>query len=65
VVCRWFLGLGLTDKVPDASTLSANRTRCFKEADVYQKIFGVIVLQAMKKKLASGRSKYENNRLDT
>ena len=37
VAYRWFLGLGLTDKVPDASTLSANRTRRFKESDVYQK----------------------------
>lgn len=26
VAYRWFLGLGLTNKVPDASTLSANRT---------------------------------------
>ena len=35
---RWFLGLGLTDKVPDASTLSQNRRRRFNDSDVYQQI---------------------------
>ena len=61
VAYRWFLGLGLTDKVPDASTLSANRTRRFKESDVYQKIFDEIVLQAMKKKLVSGHTFYTDS----
>ncbi|MBN0986602.1 transposase, partial [Amphritea pacifica] len=36
VAYRWFLGLSLTDKVPDASTLSANRIRRFKDSDIYQ-----------------------------
>lgn len=61
VAYRWFLGLGLTDKIPDASTLSANRTRRFKESDVYQKIFDEIVLQAMKKKLVSGHTFYSDS----
>ena len=61
VAYRWFLGLGLTDKVPDASTLSANRTRRFKESDVYQKIFDEIVLQAIKKKLVSGHTFYTDS----
>lgn len=32
---RWFLRLKLTDKVPDASTLSQNRRRRFRTSDVY------------------------------
>lgn len=47
VAYRWFLGLSLTDKVPNASTLSQNRIRRFNESDVYQNIFDNIVEQAM------------------
>jgi len=61
VAYRWFLGLGLTDKIPDASTLSANRTRRFKESDIYQKIFDEIVLQAMKHKLVGGNTFYTDS----
>ena len=61
VAYRWFLGLGLTDKVPDASTLSANRTRRFKESDVYQQIFDQIVFQAMKRKLVGGHTFYTDS----
>lgn len=61
VAYRWFLGLGLTDKVPDASTLSQNRRRRFDESDVYQQIFDHIVFQAMKKKLVSGQSFYTDS----
>jgi hypothetical protein len=31
---RWYLRLRLTDKVPDASTLSQNRRRRFRDSDV-------------------------------
>jgi transposase len=58
VAYRWFLSLGLTDKVPNVSTLSTNRTRRFKESDVYQQIFDQIVLQAMKRKLVGGYTFY-------
>ncbi len=38
---RWFLGLGLTDKIPDASTFSQNRRRRFNEhPELYPSIFG-------------------------
>lgn len=47
VAYRWFLGLRLTDKVPDASTISQNRRRRFADSGVYQEIFDEIVLQAM------------------
>jgi IS5 family transposase len=61
VAYRWFLGLGLTDKIPDASTLSQNRRRRFNESDVYQQIFDEIVLQAMRKKLVSGQTLYTDS----
>lgn len=61
VAYRWFLGLNLTDKVPDASTLSQNRRRRFNESDVYQQIFDEIVLQAMRKKLVTGRVLYTDS----
>jgi transposase len=32
VAYRWFLGLRLTDKVPDASTISQNRRRRFSDS---------------------------------
>ncbi|MFW3617157.1 transposase, partial [Billgrantia antri] len=34
VAYRWFLGLRLTDKVPDASTFSQNRRRRFRDSDI-------------------------------
>ncbi|OAN52814.1 hypothetical protein A6A05_10615 [Magnetospirillum moscoviense] len=38
VAYRWFLGLRLTDKVADASTLSQNRRRRFADSTIYQDI---------------------------
>src|SRR5574344_3093595 len=37
VAYRWFLRMGLTEKVPDASTLSQNRIRRFNGTDVFQR----------------------------
>lgn len=51
---RWFLGLGLTDRVPDHSTLSYFRGR-LREGDVLQKIFDEVVLLAIKHRLVAGR----------
>ncbi len=61
VAYRWFLRLGLTDKVPDASTLSQNRRRRFNKSDVYQQIFDEIVCQAIRKKLVSGKVLYTDS----
>jgi transposase/ssDNA-binding Zn-finger/Zn-ribbon topoisomerase 1 len=55
---RWFLRLKLTDKVPDASTLSQNRRRRFRDSDVYQKLFDEIVELAMKRGLVEGKVLY-------
>ncbi len=49
VAYRWFLRIGLTDKVPDASTLSQNRIRRVNGTDIFQRIFDNIVEQAIAK----------------
>lgn len=61
VAYRWFLGLNLTDKIPDASTLSQNRRRRFNDSTVYQDIFDEIVFQAMKRKLVTGKTLYTDS----
>lgn len=61
VAYRWFIGYGLTDKIPDASTFSQNRRRRFTESTVYQEIFDEIVLQAMRKKWLNGRVLYTDS----
>jgi len=61
VAYRWFLGLRLKDKVPDASTLSQNRRRRFAESTIYQDIFDEIVELAVKNGLASGKVLYTDS----
>jgi transposase len=61
VAYRWFLGLKLRDKVPDASTLSQNRRRRFAESTIYQEIFDEIVLLAVNRGLASGTVLYTDS----
>ncbi|MFA7367390.1 MAG: IS1182 family transposase [Bacilli bacterium] len=40
---RWFLNLGLNDKIPNYSTFSQNYIRRYKDTDVFEKIFTVII----------------------
>ena len=54
VAYRWFLDMSLTEKVPDASTLSQNRRRRFAETDIEQVIFDDIVEQALSQGLIGG-----------
>lgn len=58
---RWFLGLGLTGKVPDHSVISRNRNERFAGTNVYQEIFDEIVVQAMKHKLIDGKTLYTDS----
>jgi transposase len=58
---RWFLRLKLTDKVPDASTLSQNRRRRFRDSDIYQQIFDEIVELACRQGLVTGRVLYTDS----
>ena len=55
---RWFCGLGLTEKVPDTTTISVNRTRRFRDNQIAGKIFQEILCQAMERKLADGEIPY-------
>ena len=61
VAYRWFLRLRLTDKIPDASTLSQNRRRRFYGTDIEQEIFDAIVEQAMGHGLIGGRVFYSDS----
>jgi len=54
IAYRWFLGLGLTDRVPDHSTISLNRQR-LKESNVVQEIFDHIVFKAIEHRMVAGR----------
>lgn len=61
VAYRWFLGYGLTDKIPDATTFSQNRRRRFNSSTVYQELFDEVVLFGMRRKLISGRVLYTDS----
>jgi transposase len=55
IAYRWFLGLKLTDPVPDHSTISWNRRTRFKDTTIFQEIFDEIVFQAIQHKMVGGR----------
>jgi transposase len=61
VAYRWFLGLKLTDPVFDASTLSQNRRRRYKDTSVAQDIFDKIVEQAIGYGLVDGAVLYTDS----
>lgn len=61
VAYRWFLGLRLTDKVADASTLSQNRRRRFSDSTIYQDIFDEIVLRAVRGGMVDGTTLYTDS----
>ncbi|PGL73315.1 transposase [Bacillus sp. AFS055030] len=51
---RWFLGLDLSDPVPDHSTFSQNRRRRFKDSTVFQDIFDHIIRLCIEKGFVTG-----------
>lgn len=51
---RWFLGLDLSESIPDHSTLSQNRRRRFKDSKVFQEIFDHIVSDCISKGMVTG-----------
>ena len=44
---KWFCGLNLTEKAPDATTLSVNRKRRFRDNNIPEQIFDEILRQAI------------------
>ena len=53
---RCFRGMDLMYKVPDHSTFSQNRKRCFKDAGIFCDIFIEIVLKCIELGLVSGET---------
>ncbi len=54
IAYRWFLGLDLSDPVPDHSTFSQNRRRRFKDSTVFQEIFDHIIRLCIEKGFVTG-----------
>ena len=58
---KWFCGLGLTEKAPDATTLSVNRKRRFRDNNIPEQIFQEILRQAIEKGLGRTDSVHRFN----
>ena len=58
---RWFLGFSITDKIPDHSIFAVNRIRRFKDTQVYENIFNIIVEQAINNGLVAGKTVYTDS----
>jgi transposase len=52
---RWFLGLSLSDKTPDHSTISQLRKRKFNGTDLFRKIFERILALCIEQGLVDGK----------
>jgi transposase len=52
---RWFLGLGLSQPVPDHSTISSNRNGRFPGTNIFQEIFDEVVRLAISHHMIAGR----------
>lgn len=52
---RWFLGIGLSKKAPDHSTISWNRKYRFKDTTIFQDIFDEVVRLAIANRMIAGR----------
>ncbi|MDD3706204.1 MAG: IS1182 family transposase [Clostridiaceae bacterium] len=58
---RWFLGYGLTETIPDHSTISYSRKVRFKDSTVYEDIFNEIVLMAINQGFVKGKVVYTDS----
>lgn len=61
IACKWFCGLGLTEKAPDATALSVNRKRRFRDNNIPEQIFNEILRQAIQKGLVGGEILYTDS----
>ncbi len=61
VAYRWFLGLRLSDPVPDHTTISWNRRKRFNDTDIFQEIFDEILLQAINYRMVGGRALFTDS----
>lgn len=61
IAYKWFCGLGVTEKAPDATTLSVNRKRRFRDNSIPEQIFDEILRQAVEKGLVGGNILYTDS----
>lgn len=55
IAYKWFCGLELTEKAPDATTISQNRRRRFRDNNIAEQIFNEILRQCIEKGLVHTR----------
>lgn len=48
---RWFLNLSISDTIPNYSTFTQNYIRRYKDTDVFEKIFTVVITKLIEKNL--------------
>lgn len=58
---KWFCGLGILEKAPDATTISVNRKRRFQGNNIAEQIFNEILRQAIEKGLVGGKILYTDS----
>ena len=58
---KWFCGLGLTEKAPDATTISQNRRRRFRDNNIAEAIFNEILKQCIERGLVGGHILYTDS----
>ncbi len=61
IAYKWFCGLDLTDKAPDATTISQNRRRRFRDNNIAEQIFNEILRQCVAKGLVGGAILYTDS----
>ena len=61
IAYKWFCGLDLTEKAPDATTISQNRRRRFRDNNIAEQIFNEILRQCIAKGLVSGAILYTDS----
>ena len=61
IAYKWFCGLDLTDKAPDATTISQNRIRRFRDNNIAEEIFNEILRQCIGKGLVGGAILYTDS----
>ena len=60
IAYKWFCGLDLTQKAPDATTISQNRRR-FRDNNIAEQIFNEILRQCVEKGLVGGGILYTDS----
>ena len=61
IAYKWFCGLELTEKAPDATTISQNRRRRFRDNNIPEQIFNEILRQCIAKGLVGGAILYTDS----